>query len=95
VADVFEMTGRDDRRLQARKPTRIQAWADPGGAAPAVDCVIIDISPSGACIASVNGAPLPDTFSLQVDQKNEIAEAAVIWRVENTVGVKFVKRKAH
>ena len=95
MADLFEMTGRDDRRRQTRKPTHIQAWADPGGAAPAVDCVIIDISPSGACIESVNGAPLPDTFSLQVDQKNEIAEAAVIWRVENTVGVKFMRPKAH
>jgi PilZ domain len=91
VAGQFEMTGQDDRRLQARNPIRVQAWADPGGAAPALDCLIIDMSPTGACIASVNGASLPDTFSLQLDQKNEIAEAIVMWRVENTVGVKFVK----
>jgi hypothetical protein len=95
VADLFEMTGQDDQRLQTRKPTRVRAWADPGGAAPAVDCLIINMSPSGACIASVHGAPLPDNFRLQVDQKNEIAEATVIWRVENTVGVKFMRPKAH
>jgi hypothetical protein len=49
---------------------------------------------SGVCIASVSGAPLPDTFSLQVGQKKEIAEATVMWRVENTVGEKFVKPNA-
>jgi hypothetical protein len=95
VADLFEMTGQDDRRLLARKLTRIQAWADPGGTAPAIDCVIIDMSPTGACIASVSGAQLPDSFSLQEDQTKEIAEAIVMWRVENKVGVKFGKSKAH
>jgi PilZ domain len=88
------MTGQDDRRLLARKPTRIQAWADPGGTAPAIDCVIIDMSPTGACIAS-SGAQLPDSFSLQENQTKEIADATVMWRVENKVGVKFGKSKAH
>jgi PilZ domain len=94
VADLFEMTGRDDRRRKARKPTRIQAWADPGGAAPAVDCLIVDISEDGARLAPVSGAPLPDAFTLQLDPKSEVAEANVMWRAENAVGVKFVKPKA-
>jgi hypothetical protein len=93
VADNFEMTGRDDRRRRARKPTRIRAWADPGGAAPVVDCVIVDISEDGARVASVTGAALPDAFTLQVDQKTEVAETTVMWRAANAVGVKFVKPK--
>jgi PilZ domain len=94
VADHFEMTGRDDRRRKARKPTRIQAWADPGGAAPAVDCMIVDISEEGARLASVTGTPIPDAFTLQDDAKKEFGEATVKWRAGNTAGVKFVKPKA-
>ena len=94
MADHFEMTGRDDRRRKARKPTRIQAWADPGGAAPAVDCVIVDISEESARIASVTGAPIPEAFTLQDDAKNEVGEATVMWRAANAAGVKIVKPKA-
>jgi PilZ domain len=91
VADLYEMTGRDDQRGKPRKPARIKAWADPGGAAAPVDCVIVDISEDGARVASVSGDPIPDAFSLQLDQKTEVAEAAVMWRAQNAVGVKFVK----
>jgi hypothetical protein len=91
VADHFEMSGRDDRRRQTRKPTRIRAWADPGGVAPAADCVIVDLSEDGACVASVNGAPLPNKFKLQVDAKSDVGDAEVMWRGENAVGVKFEK----
>jgi hypothetical protein len=94
VADHFEMTWPDDRRRQDRKQTLIKAWADPGGAAPAIDCVIVDVSPGGACVASATGAPLPDAFTLQVNAKNDVGEATVMWRIENAVGVKFVKPKA-
>jgi hypothetical protein len=54
VADSFGMIGRDNRRLEARKPKRVRAWADPGGVAPVVDCVIVDISKDGARVKSVN-----------------------------------------
>jgi PilZ domain len=91
VADLFEMTGRDDKRAKARKPARIKAWADPGGAAAAVDCVIVDVSEDGARVASVSGAPLPEAFTLQLDQNTQVAEAAVMWRAQNAVGVKFAK----
>ena len=93
VADLFEMSGRDDRRNEARKKTRIRAWADPGGAAPAVDCVIVDMSSDGACVASVSGAPIPESFKLQLDTRTEVGEAAVMWREQNAVGVKLKPKK--
>ena len=93
MADNFEMTGRDDRRRKPRKPTRIRAWADPGGVAPVADCVIVDMSEEGAQVAPLHGAKLPDSFSLQLDPKNKMADAKVMWRGEASVGVKFVKPK--
>jgi PilZ domain len=93
VADHYEMTGRDDQRSQARKPTRISAWADPGGQSAAIDCLIIDLSEDGAQLVSVTGAPFPDRFTLQV-AKCEIAKASVVWRTERSVGVKFLTLNA-
>jgi PilZ domain len=93
VADLYEMTGRDDQRGQPRKPTRISAWADPGGASPAVDCVIVDMSEDGARLVSATGAPLPETFALQIANA-EVAKATVMWRAERMVGVKFLRPKA-
>jgi hypothetical protein len=55
------MTTRDDQRDKAHKLTLIRAWADRGGASPAVDCVIVDMSEDGARIVSVIGAPFQDT----------------------------------
>jgi hypothetical protein len=87
MADFFTMTGREDRRWGLRKPTRIEAWADPGGTAPAVDCLIGNLSEGGARIASLTGLPLPDAFTLQVNETREIAN--VIWRTKEAVGVRF------
>src|SRR5579872_4455998 len=89
MADHFEMTGRDNRRIGPRKRARIRAWADPGGVAPVVDCLIVDVSKEGARIASVSGAPLPSSFTLADDAKSEIGAATVVWRTGNEVGVKF------
>jgi hypothetical protein len=93
VADSFEMTGRDNRRLEARKRRRLRAWADPGGVAPVVDCVILDVSKDGARVSSVNGDPFPNAFTLTEDSKSEMGAATVMWRVGNEVGVKFERPK--
>ena len=93
MADSFEMTGRDNRRLEARKRTRLRAWADPGGVAPVVDCLIVDVSRDGARVASVNGDPFPNTFTLTEDSEREMGAATVMWRAGNEVGVKFDRPK--
>jgi hypothetical protein len=93
MVDHFEMSGRDNRRSEPRKRTRIRAWADPGGIAPVVDCLVVDVSKEGARIASVSGVPLPDSFTLSDDSKSEMGAATVKWRTGNEVGVKLDKRK--
>ena len=93
MADSFGIIGRDNRRLEARKPKRIRAWADPGGVAPVVDCVIVDVSKDGARVKSVNGDPFPNTFTLTEDSKREMGGATVMWRAGTEVGVKFERPK--
>ena len=80
-----------NRRRHRRRHTRIRAWADPGGAAPVVDCVVLDLSDAGANVMSVGAAELPSTFELQVDMRNTMGEAEVVWRDGATVGVRLEK----
>jgi hypothetical protein len=82
-----------DRRKNRRRATRVRAWADPGGIAPVVDCVIVDVSEDGAGVAPLHGAELPDAFHLQVDSANPVGEAKVVWRKGSAVGVKLAKPK--
>ncbi|MGD1015518.1 MAG: PilZ domain-containing protein [Roseiarcus sp.] len=82
-----------DRRRGKRRATRLRAWADPGGTAPVVDCMIVDVSEEGAAVAPLDGAALPDAFHLQVDRTHPVGEAKVVWRKGNAVGVRLAKPK--
>ncbi len=83
-----------DRRRHLRRQARIRAWADPGGAAPVVDCVVLDVSEGGANVMSVNGTDLPDNFELQLDTRSKMGRAEVAWRNGAAVGVKLDKPKS-
>jgi hypothetical protein len=82
-----------DRRKHGRRPARVRAWADPGGVAPVVDCLIVDVSEEGVSVAALNGAELPDAFHLQVDMANPVGDARVVWRSGNAVGAKLARAK--
>jgi hypothetical protein len=82
-----------NRRRHLRRRTRIRAWADPGGAAPVVDCLVLDVSESGANVLAVNGGALPDTFELQIDMRSRMGQAEVAWRDGASVGVRLAKPK--
>lgn len=94
MAESDEDSVRGDRRNTDRKQTRIRGWADPGGVAAPADCLILDLSPTGARVASVGNKPLPDTFTLLSDARSPLGEARVVWRGENMVGVNFEKQIA-
>jgi hypothetical protein len=82
-----------ERRKSIRRPSRKRVWADPGGVAPVVDCMIVDISEEGASLAVVRGGHLPDVFQLQSDSSTPLGQAEVVWRRDNTVGVKLAKTR--
>ena len=51
--------------------------------------MIVDLSRGGARIASVDGAAIPDAFTIAVNRQNELGAAIVMWRAGIEVGVKF------
>jgi len=82
-----------NRRKERRRATRLRAWADPGGVAPVVDCVIHDLSESGANVAGADGREVPETFRLDLDTAHPIGEARVVWRNGAAAGVALSRAK--
>ena len=80
-----------NRRRDRRRPTRLRAWADPGGVAPVADCLVLDLSEGGANVMAVGGGDLPDAFQLQLDMKRSMGQAEVRWRKGVAVGVALEK----
>jgi hypothetical protein len=80
-----------NRRQHRRTPARLRAWADPGGLAPVIDCLVVDVSESGASIVALSGGELPDAFHLQLDAKQTLGKAEVRWRNGAAAGVLLAK----
>jgi hypothetical protein len=55
-----------------------------------VECLVRNISQSGARLSVSPAVGLPQTFSLLIPQKGLSREARLIWRSETEVGVAFV-----
>ena len=80
-----------NRRQHRRSPARLRAWADPGGAAPVIDCLVVDVSESGAAIVALGGAELPNVFQLQLDTRQTLGKAEVKWRNGPAAGVTLAR----
>ncbi len=55
-----------------------------------LDCVVRNISDSGARIETSRHAVLPSEFELHVPHKARSWRARIVWRQDNQVGVQFV-----
>jgi CheY-like chemotaxis protein len=56
----------------------------------AMDCVVRDISATGARLVLAADDVIPDEFELQIPQRGRCTRARLVWRKATTCGVKFV-----
>lgn len=83
------MTAENDKRGAARRRTLKGATAVlPNGGV--IDCVLKDLSETGAKLQVGNALSLPERFELQVPGAPN-RQVAVVWRKDRTVGVRFVE----
>ena len=54
-----------------------------------LDCLVRDISATGARLEVSNAVLLPDVFDLYVPQKETTYRARITWRGEGEIGVEF------
>jgi hypothetical protein len=78
---------RTEFRINAQGRAKINV---PGQIAP-IDCVVHNISPSGACLEfTALAASIPELFAIVPDDGDELGyPCRVIWRSGNRMGIKF------
>ncbi len=86
---------RSDKRKHVRKPMRYAAWVQDGETTPQ-NCVLADISDSGARLEVEKPDDVPELFTLLLSgQANSASRRCrVKWRTEDQVGVQFEGRAA-
>jgi hypothetical protein len=62
---------------------------------PIIECVLRDISATGACISVEVPKVVPDYFFLKMEELGEqmLPRCRVRWRSGNTLGVEFFRQK--
>lgn len=79
----------DDRRRSTRIRTLLNAIAHDEESAQAWDCLIRNVSVTGARLELKKPLPLPTEFRLDVPCRNLHRFAVVVWRDAALVGIRF------
>jgi len=59
------------------------------GWATAVECVVRNLSATGACIEVASSAGIPGEFALRIKREIPKRECRVAWRSKRRIGVRF------
>jgi len=57
---------------------------------PDIDCAILNIAPTGACVLVPDRTDVPDLFDLRIDPDEAVRRCRVVWRDGAKVGFEFV-----
>ena len=79
-----------ERRHSARQRTYKGGRINFGTAG--LDCIIRNISETGACLEAESGYPIPDDFQLVIKPEFLIRNCHVAWRGNQKLGVQFTHR---
>jgi hypothetical protein len=80
-----------ERRQIARQKSFLRGTVYFNGRRSVLDCLIRDISPSGARLIFSVAVATPDTLELNIPQKDQTLRSHVIWRHGREIGVAFAR----
>lgn len=73
--------------------THYSAWVLLGSGRQPVECVIRDMSDTGARLEIASFGPLPQSFTLWLDRDGKVQRTCeIVWRRAYYVGVRFAAR---
>ena len=55
----------------------------------AIDCIVRNLSDTGACLKVESPLGIPETFDLVFGSDQSVRACRVVWRKENQIGVAF------
>ncbi|WP_232628826.1 PilZ domain-containing protein [Methylobacterium sp. Leaf118] len=82
-----------DQRQDIRKRTFLKGLILFNKGASSMDCLIRDMSETGARIELSETSTLPEVFDLYIPQKDETFRSALRWRRDGAVGIAFVDQR--
>lgn len=88
TAEVENRQG--NRRIEPRRRIARSATISAHDAPSPVPCVVLDISSGGARLDVHHSATIQQRFRLMIDLEGTERTCEVVWRKENSVGVKFI-----
>jgi diguanylate cyclase (GGDEF)-like protein/PAS domain S-box-containing protein len=91
--EVEAVAGRDlsNRLVAGFKKSYLHGFVYFGKAGTAVECVVHDISDSGARIKFLAALPIVDTIELHIPSRGLVHHANILWRAVDEIGVGFMK----
>jgi PilZ domain len=78
-----------DNRRHVRDLTLLTAKVSARSTASPINCAVLNISESGACILVPAGADISETFVLAIDPDRRSRNCRTVWRNGCLVGLKF------
>ena len=80
----------DERRNSARQRTVMRGCIYYDKRSAAADCLVRDVSDSGARLELSANVVIPDLIELYIPKREETHHARVLWRHDNEIGVAYV-----
>jgi len=79
-----------DNRVEFRISAQGRAKINVPGQMTPIDCIVHNISPSGACLEFDAIAAIPELFAIVPDDGDDLGyPCRVVWRSGNRMGIKF------
>jgi len=81
-----------ERMIEKRANSRVRTLRSASiifGGASTVDCVVRNLSETGACLEVASPVGIPDDFALQIKPEERKRDCHVAWRPANRIGVSF------
>jgi len=79
----------DERRIAPRRRALRQAKIVFNGDRSVIDCLVRNLSDSGACLEVASQAGVPTVFALQIEGETPNRQCLSIWQSDNKIGVEF------
>jgi hypothetical protein len=84
-----------DARAEPREHVCLPARITSNNGFTAIACTIRNFSTSGANLVLSGTEDLPDEFDLQIPLRATSYRVALVWRTEDTCGVRFIRKLQH
>lgn len=89
MSEKQQASAMDDRRANNRKRTLKGVKATYGDFRYVVDCIIRNVSDTGAQLRSDHSSEIPDDFHVFDPNDQSLRAVEVVWRRERDIGVRF------